>query len=576
MRFFVLIIGLLTAGAACNAQTPDAGKGETGPPARAVQSDVAPPDGVEARDEGEGPFDRLIIRGATVIDGAGAPPAGPIDIVVEGDRIIQIRPVGSPGLPIDPARRPKADGAREIDAAGKFVLPGFVSLHGHIHTPETGQGVAPDYIFKLWLMHGITTMRDLGNERGAAWTAQAAAASAANAITAPRIYPYPVFRGWSAGEVDTPEQARARIRQLKAEGAKGVKFFGAPEEILWAGLEEAKTQGLRTTMHHAQVDVAHANVLDTSQRGLNSMEHWYGLPEALFDDKVLQDYPLTYNYLDEQNRFEEAGRLWAQAARPGSERWDYVLETLLERDFAIVPTLTIYSASRDWMRARRAEWHDTFTMPSLWKFFAPDRNAHGSYWFDWGTEQEVAWRDNYRRWMQFINAYKNAGGKVGVGEDAGYIYSTYGFGYINELELLREAGFHPLEVLRSATLIGAKILGAEKDIGSIQVGKKADLLIIGENPLANLKVLYATGHIKLNEDGVPVRTGGIETVIKDGIVYDAKALADDVRAMVAAEKERAGIPGGPMPIVGFAYGPVAGENSDEAGPDADESTEPDQ
>ena len=385
---------------------------------------IALPSDVPAREDGEGPFQRLIIRGATVIDGAGAPPSGPIDIVIENDRIVEIVPVGAPGIPISQSRRPDLNGGREIDASGKYVLPGFVSLHGHIHTPATGQGVSPDYIFKLWLMHGITTVRDLGNSKGAKWTSEVAAASARNEITAPRIYPFPVFRGWSAGDVDTPAQARARIRKLKNDGAFGVKFFGAPEEILWAGLEEAKKLGLRTTMHHAQVDVAHANVLDTSKRGLNSMEHWYGLPEALFDDEALQDYPVDYNYQDEQHRFEEAGRLWKQAAEPGSEHWRYVMDTLLERDFAIVPTFTIYMASRDWMRSRRAEWHDEYTMPSLWKFFAPDRNAHGSYWFDWGTEQEMDWRDNYRRWMTFINEYKNAGGKIGVGEDAGYIYST--------------------------------------------------------------------------------------------------------------------------------------------------------
>ena len=71
------------------------------------------------------------------------------------------------------------------------------------------------------------------------------------------------------------------------------------------------------------------------------------------------------------------------------------------------------------MRARRAEWHDDYTMPSLWKFFAPDRNAHGSYWFAWGTEEETAWRDNYRRWMTFINEYKNKGGRIGVGAGTG-------------------------------------------------------------------------------------------------------------------------------------------------------------
>ena len=510
------------------------------------------PEGVAVRDEGEGPFDRLVIRGATLIDGSGAPPFGPVDIVVENNRITGIVPVGAPGIAIDPEGRPAA-GTREIDASGKYVLPGLVNLHGHIHSQEAGQGVSPDYIFKLWLMHGVTSVRVLGNEKGARWTADVAAASDKNEITAPRIYPYPVFRGWSAGEVDTPEAAREKIRQLKRDGAKGVKFFGAPEEILWAGLDEAKKLGLRTTMHHAQLDVAHADVLDTSAHGLTSMEHWYGLPEALFDDRTLQDYPADYNYSNEQDRFGEAGKLWAQAAAPGSERWNFVRDTLLARNFSIIPTFTIYNASRDWMRMRRAEWHDEYTMPSLWKYFTPDRNAHGSYWFDWGTEEEAAWRDNYRRWMTFINDYKNHGGKVGAGEDAGYIYETYGFGYIQELELLREAGFHPLEVIRSATLMGAQILGAENDIGSVQVGKKADLVIIGANPLANLKVLYATGHIKLDESGKPVRVGGVETVIKDGIVYDAKALAAEVRAMVAAEKERAGIPPGPMPIVGFQY-----------------------
>ena len=506
---------------------------------------------VADRSLGEGPYDRLVIRGATVIDGAGAPPIGPVDIVVEGGRITGLTPVGMPGVPIDPDRRPAA-GTREIDASGMYVLPGFVNLHGHIHDETTGQGVPPDYIFRLWLAHGITTVRDLGNQGGAKWTSDLGKRAARNEIDAPNIYPFPVFRGWSAGDVDTPGEARARIRQLKNDGAVGVKFFGAPEEILWAGLEEAEKQGLKTTMHHAQLDVAHADVLDTSAHGLGSMEHWYGLPEALFEDRTLQHYPLDYNYNDEQHRFENAGKLWAQAAKPGSERWGYVRDTLLERDFSIVPTMSIYMASRDWMRSRRAEWHDEYTMPSLWKFFAPDRNAHGSYWFDWGTEQEAAWKENYQLWMRFINEYKNAGGKVGVGEDAGYIYSTYGFGYVSELEMLREAGFHPLEVINAATLNGAKILGVEDRVGSIQVGKQADLVLIKENPLANLKVLYATGHIKLDpETNKPVRAGGVDYVVRNGVVYDGAELRQSIRDMVATEKESHGIAPGPMPIVDF-------------------------
>ena len=502
------------------------------------------------RSIGEGPFDRLVIRGGTLIDGAGAPPAGPVDIVVERGKIVEIVSVGAPGVPLKQNKRP-APGVREIDATGMYILPGFVNLHGHIHDQTSGQGVPPDYIFRLWLAHGITSVRDLGNQGGAKWTATLAERSARGEIDAPNIYPYPVFRGWSAGDVDTPAEARSRIRDLKADGAIGVKFFGAPEEILVAGLEEARKQGLKTTMHHAQVDVAHANVLDTSALGLGSMEHWYGLPEALFEDKSLQDYPVDYNYANEQHRFEEAGKLWKQAAAPASDHWNMVRDTLLERDFAIVPTFSIYMASRDWMRARRAEWHDDYTLPSLWKFFAPDRNAHGSYWFDWGTEQEVSWRENYQRWMTFINDYKNHDGKVGVGEDAGYIYSTYGFGYVQELELLREAGFHPLEVLRSATLQGAKILGIADKTGSLQVGKQADIVIVGENPIANLKVLYATGHIKLDDNNTPVRVGGIDYVIKKGIVYDGETLRESIKSLVSAEKTKLGIAPGPMPIVGF-------------------------
>ncbi len=506
---------------------------------------------VPERSLGEGPYARLVIRGVTVIDGAGAPPFGPADVVVEGGEITRIVPVGAPGLPIDAENRPAA-GEREIDASGMFLLPGFVNLHGHIHNPDDGQGVSPDYIFKLWLAHGITSVRELGNGAGAAWTSSVAARSARNEIDAPNIYPYPVFRGWTAGDVDTPDEARARIRQLKRDGAVGVKFFGAPEEILWAGLEEAKKQGLKTTMHHAQLDVAHADVMDTSAHGLGSMEHWYGLPEALFDDRTLQDYPLDYNYNDEQHRFENAGKLWKQAAGPESERWDEVMSTLLERDFSIIPTFSIYSASRDWMRKRRAEWHDEYTMPTLWKFYAPDRNAHGSYWFDWGAEQEAAWKENYRLWMRFIKDYKNHGGKVGVGEDAGYIYSTYGFGFVEEMEMLREAGFHPLEVLKAATLDGAKILGVEGETGSIQVGKRADLVIVDQNPLANLKVLYGTGHVKLDpETNRPVRVGGVDYVVKNGVVYDGAKLRDEIKAMVASEKERLGVAPGPMPIVDF-------------------------
>jgi imidazolonepropionase-like amidohydrolase len=216
------------------------------------------------------------------------------------------------------------------------------------------------------------------------------------------------------------------------------------------------------------------------------------------------------------------------------------MNNLLALDFTLDPTFNIYEANRDLMRARTAEWHQDYTMPKLWDFYSPSFNSHGSYWHSWGTEQEIAWKENYKLWMAFINEYKNRGGRVTVGTDAGFIYELFGFAFIREMELLREAGFHPLEVIKAATLNGAQALGLEKDLGSVEIGKLADFVIVEENPLKNLQVLYGTGAIQLNKNNEVVRAGGVKYTIKDGIVYDAKKLLNDVKIMVAKEKSQSG------------------------------------
>ena len=411
-------------------------------------------------------------------------------------------------------------------------------MHGHIG--GTHQGTPAEYVFKLWMGHGITTIRDPGCGNGVDFCVEHREKSASSEITAPRIHAY-VFFGADRDEPFTePQQAREWVASMDERGVDGFKFFGYRPDIMQAAVEEATERELGTACHHAQLDVARVNVLDTSSWGLTTMEHWYGLPEALFTDRTVQDFPLDFNYQNEQHRFGQAGRLWAQAAERGSERWNEVIDILVGRGFTLDPTLTIYEASRDLMRARRAEWHEEYTLPALWDFYRPSRKAHGSYWFDWSTEDEVAWKQNFRKWMDFLVDYKNAGGRVTTGSDSGFIYKLYGFGYVRELELLREAGFHPLEVLRSATLWGAETLGAADQIGSVEPGKLADLVVVEANPLANLKVLYGTGAIRLDDENVPRRVGGVKYTIKDGIVYDAKKLLADVREIVRLAKEESG------------------------------------
>ena len=486
----------------------------------------------------EGPFSQLIIRGATLINGNGAPPIGPVDITVENDKITAITVVGYPGVAIEESRRPKLNNeGKEIDATGMYILPGFIDMHGHIG--GDAQGADWDYVFKLWLAHGVTTVREPSG-RGLAYALDLKQRSIKNEIIAPRILAYTGFGQGSKKSISTEAQAREWVRKNAKNGADGIKFFGAEPEIMKAALDENKKLGLRSACHHAQLSVARWNALHSARAGLTSMEHWYGLPEALFEDRTVQNYPLDYNYQNEQDRFGEAGKLWKQAAVPYSDHWNNVMSELIDLDFTMVPTFNIYEASRDLHRARRAEWHEDYTLPSLWRFFQPSKISHGSYWHFWGTEEEVAWKENFNLWMTFINEYKNRGGRIAAGSDSGFIFQLYGFAYIRELEMLREAGFHPLEVIRSATLNGAEALGLADHIGSIEIGKSADFVIIEENPLKNLKVLYGTGAIKLTEGNKVVRVGGVKHTIRQGVVYDAKQLLREVKVMVEIAKKKEG------------------------------------
>ena len=158
------------------------------------------------------------------------------------------------------------------------------------------------------------------------------------------------------------------------------------------------------------------------------------------------------------------------------------------------------------------------------------------------TDDEIAWRNFYQVWFQLLNDYKKMGGRVTAGADSGYIYNTYGFGNIHELELLQEAGFHPLEVIQAATMKGAMTLaepnGERIEFGVVRPGCSPTWSSSIRIRLKNLKVLYGTGAMRLNDKtGKAERIGGIKYMIKDGIVYDAKKLLADVAAMVEKQKQ---------------------------------------
>lgn len=504
--------------------------------------------------EGVGPFNRMVIRGVTLIDGSGAPPRGPVDVIVEGNKIADIVAAGTPGLPMKPGREPR-NFDYELDAAGMFMMPGFIDMHVHGASDDK----APDmsYSYKLWLAHGVTTVRgvDLApfeislSERGR---------SARNEITAPRIFAYQrpgSGKGWTGGRVNTPELGRNWVRWATKAGIDGIKLLDSedqPPEVMAAIMDEAKKQKIGTVAHLSQIGVGRMNALEAGNAGLGSVTHFYGHFESMLKNGPVQNWRHDYNYADEQDRFGDVANLGEESFEAGSPEWWAYLHQQKENKVVFDPTMTIYAAGRDLMHARNADWHDKYTMPQLWGFYQSSRENHGSYFYDWTLGTEIKWRNFYQKFMRLMNDYKNIGGRVTTGSDSGFIFEPYGFGYVQELELLQEAGFNPSQVVQAATLNGALTLydpkGEVPPIGTVRVGKLADMVLVKENPLQNFKTLYGTGALRLNETTQKLeRVGGVSYTIKDGIVYDAKKLLEDVAVMVRAEKQRMGMPAEGLP-----------------------------
>ncbi len=265
----------------------------TAPAAEKSEKSNAIPAPARQSGEGLGPYKKLVIRGVTLIDGSGSPPRGPVDIIIAGNRIVEIKQAGTPGLAMKSGRPPK-DADYELDASGMYVLPGFVDVHTHGASADK----APDlsYTYKLWLAHGVTTIRGVPLAPLEVSLSEKAR-SARNEIVAPHIFAYQrpgEGEGWKGGEPNTPEKARAWVDYAAKRGIDGVKIFNTPDqdpETFAALCDEARKMHIGTVSHLSATGEGRMDAQQAGDVGLNTVTHHYGHFESLLKNGQIQNYP---------------------------------------------------------------------------------------------------------------------------------------------------------------------------------------------------------------------------------------------------------------------------------------------
>jgi hypothetical protein len=486
----------------------------------------------------QGPFDRLIIANAMIIPGHGGPAFGPADIIIRGGVIDQI--ISHNG--VTGRSNPFPSGDRVIDATGMYVMPGLIDLHAHIRSAE----LPLQYVYNLKLAHGVTTMVN-GAGRGWENALEQQRLSNANAITAPRMFP---IRDWgpsrardpghapAAAEIQPwhdPANAERLAAEIVGEGRAQVVRIGSlawNDELFGAVAKAVYAAGGITTVHLPPSDISVVNALKAAELGVTMIEHHYGFAEASLGNQA-PPFPPGYNYNDEAQRFREAGTMWQIA--DDEKLFGEVVDRLVASGVSLAPTMSTYEANRDINRAMGLPWHKAYTHRQLIEWYFPNPTNHAAHHWNWTSKDEQRWVVTFQKWQKVIYEFNARGGHLSYAVDDPYLWNTSGIANVRELQLMHEAGLDPLDVIRSATRNSALTI-RRPDLGLVQTGYTADLLLVDGNPLENLRFLYAFGALDMTDDGEIVRRGGVRWTIKDGVVFDNDMLIDDVLAVVAESK----------------------------------------
>lgn len=413
-------------------------------------------------------------------------------VIVSGNHIARVGKFGETSIP--PL-------ARVVDATGKFLIPGLWDMHAHWWN---------EAYLSLFVANGVTGIRQMwGDQIQHEWRKKIAEGS----LIGPRmVIPGPIIDGpnsiWQTTMVATAAEARDAVRKQKEEGAEFIKVYGLlPRESFFAIAEECRVLGIPFG-GHVPLSVS---ALEASNAGQKSMEHLVGVLDACSSRE------------EELRARREA--VWMN--RPRGQRippnplfapiTDMMLETYDEQKAAEL--FSLFKRNQTWqcptLTVRRSvtyindpEFRNDERMKYMPAGFKERWDPSGNPRFRDRSPDDIARRlAVFKKELEVVGAMHRAGVDILAGTDALNPYCFPGFSMHDELALLVEAGLSPFEALRTATVNPARFLGREKEFGTVEIGKYADLLLLDANPLENIR-----------------NTQKINTVILNGVLFDKERL----------------------------------------------------
>ncbi len=426
--------------------------------------------------------DAVALQGVTLVDGTGGPVLRDQTIVIEGNRITATGSSGDVAIP---------EGAEVLDLSGHTVMPGMVGLHDHLFYMAAGGRMHPmSYTGqRLYLGSGVTSIRTTGS------LATYAEINLKDEIErglqpGPRIHiTAPYMTGDESLSIMTrfksPEQARRFVRYWAAEGATWLKAYTTiSTEDLAAAIDEAHKAGIRVTGHLCSITFTEAVAL-----GIDNLEHGLSTNSDYSPGKVKDECPADLR--------ETATSVDVEGPEVAA-----TFKAMIDAGVAMTSTLVVYELSVAGRPTR-----DARTLAAMAPSVAEDYLAAKAQIDEIGRPQ-----DGFLNAMAYEKAFYDAGGMLAAGVDpTGNGGALAGYGDQRNYELFIEAGFAPEDAVRVLSANGARVLGVFDDLGTVEAGKIADLVVMRGDLTADPSVVRE-----------------VTIVFKDGIGYDSVAMLDDV------------------------------------------------